>query len=135
MARGKGGRRQPAKPAPVSTPGSGRRTDGGAGSERQPLRLAPGQPHGARAEMAAAQQAAPMQAGAESAAGTAPAPTGVPAPPPLPEGGIFGPSMQPDMPIRAHSPNMEPLDAESVIRILYSKRPTPWLARLLDGRR
>jgi hypothetical protein len=134
VARGKGGRRQPANPAPVSTPGSGRRTDGGAGSERQPLRLAPGQPHGARAEMAAAQQAAPMQAGAEAVSGT-PAPSGPPAPPPLPEGGIFGPSMQPDMPIRIAGTSVEPIDAATVIRVLYSKRPTPWLARLLNGSR
>lgn len=81
--------------------------------------------------MEAAQTAAPMQAGPES---VVPSSTR-PAPAPLPQEGIFGPSQNPDVPIRAHDPSIEPPDAQAVIRILYSKRPTPWLARLLDGSR
>lgn len=134
MTRGKGGRgghRQPSKPAAVSNPGSGRRTDGGAGSSKQPLRVAPGQGYGARQEMEAAQSAAPMAVAGGAGTGTA-APA--PAPPPLPTEGVFGPTSMPSVPMR--SPVYETpqfLDAETLLRILYSKRPSPWLARLMDN--
>jgi hypothetical protein len=137
MARGKGrgGPRQPAKPAAVSNPGSGRRTDGGAGSKTQPLRVAPGQPYGARKEMTEAQSAAPMAAGGGAVPTATPIAPGASAPPPLPANGVFGPSSTPNIPIQSHGPQQEPLNADIILRILYSKRPTPWIARLLDGGR
>ena len=131
--RGRGGPRQPANPAPVSNPGSGRRTDGGAGSKKQPLRVPSGQPYGQRQAMTNLQSSAPMAAAPE--VGVPQTPSGPPAAAPLPQEGIFGPSATPDAPIRQHAPGIEPLDAEAVLRVLYSKRPTPWIARLLDGAR
>ena len=45
--RSRGGYRQPSNPAPVSGPGAlSARTDGGAGSSKQPIRRIPGQAYG-----------------------------------------------------------------------------------------
>jgi hypothetical protein len=143
MARGKGrrgGYQQPANPAPVSNPGSGARTDGGPGNARQPLRVASGQPHGARKASIEQQQGAPLAVGGSSLpTGTGPAgqsPGGPPvAGPPIPPQGVFGPSTNQTDPASMSTvqPNTQPLPAEVVLQVMYQKRPSPWLARLLEN--
>jgi hypothetical protein len=57
----RGGYRQPNKPAPVATQNRNR-TDGGAGSKKQPLRDMPGLPYGQQQQLLQQQQAAPLPA-------------------------------------------------------------------------
>jgi len=57
----RGGYRQPAKPAPVATQNRNR-TDGGAGSSKQPLRDMPGLPYGQQQQLLNQQKAAPLPA-------------------------------------------------------------------------
>lgn len=96
MARGRGGYRRPASPAPVSGPGAlSQRTDGGPG---QPIRVAPGGDYGDRTELVAQQKAAPLAAtgrGAGSGSSLLP-PGGSPG-----LGGVFGPTERPTEPITA----------------------------------
>jgi len=137
MARG--GYRKPANPAPVSTPGSGARTDGGAG---QPIRLASQQAYGDRKSMESAQGAAPMAvAGTSSTPATAP--TAIPTTPsqimagqgPLPTpGDVFGPTKRPNEPLgpSGTAPNqMGEMDADTYLRMLYAAYPNPYIARLM----
>jgi len=61
MARG--GDRQPANPAPVSGPGQlSRRTDGGPGDAKQPVRIPTGGDYGDATQLMKLQQAAPLAA-------------------------------------------------------------------------
>ncbi len=132
MARG-----QPKNPAPVSGPGAqSRRTDGGAGSKGQPLRVATGQDYGDAKEIEEQQKAAPL---------AATSPPGLPAGPPSGgEGGVlgpgpgsvFGPSERPGTPLNAGLPQPgqpSPLDGETLVRILFEKYPSEYLARLMEN--
>lgn len=59
----KGGPRQPANPAPVSGPGQlSRRTDGGPGDAKQPIRVPTGGEYGDATQLMKLQQAAPLAA-------------------------------------------------------------------------
>tara|TARA_E500000081_G_scaffold34110_1_gene37927 strand:+ start:11458 stop:11871 length:414 start_codon:yes stop_codon:yes gene_type:complete len=58
----KGGQRTPAKPKATSLPQSGDRTDGGAGSKKQPLRDMPGLPYGQQQDLLNQQRVAPLPA-------------------------------------------------------------------------
>lgn len=61
MARG--GARQPSNPAPVSGPGAlSRRTDGGPGDAKQPIRVPTGGDYGDATQLQKLQQAAPVGA-------------------------------------------------------------------------
>ncbi len=93
MPDGRGGYQQPKNPAAVSTPGSGRRTDGGAGSKKQPLRLPSGGAYGQRQAAQQQQQAAPLAAGAVGPSGGG---GGAPAAPPIEQVGAFGPTQRPN---------------------------------------
>ncbi len=136
MANGHGGRRQPANPAAVSTPGSGRRTDGGAGSSRQPLRVPTGGSYGDAKAATEQQQGAPLAAGSTAgapspqsaglgggAAGQAPA-------------GVFGPTQRPNESNSAgiQGPAGNPLatNPQAVLRVMYAQFPHPAIARLID---
>ena len=133
MARG--GKNPPKNPAPVSGPGAqSRRTDGGAGSKGQPLRVATGQDYGEAKEIEEQQKAAPL------ATATTGSPAGPPsggeggAPPEL--GGVFGPSENPGTPLNSGLPQPgqpSPLDGETLIRILFEKYPSEYLARLMEN--
>jgi len=59
----KGGARQPSNPAPVSGPGAlSRRTDGGPGDAKQPIRVPTGGDYGDATQLMKLQQGAPLAA-------------------------------------------------------------------------
>lgn len=132
MARGansRGGYRQPSTPAAVSPPGSGRRTDGGPA---KPFPIPAGQGYGERAQLEATQQGvAPPETGGSVPGGGAPD-----GPPVLAERGPidpFGPTNHPLEPptTGVHLPGSAPIDSDALLRAMYARRPSPWLARLL----
>jgi hypothetical protein len=136
---GRGGYQAPADPAPVSNPGSGRRTDGGPGSAKQPIRVAPGQGYGQRQALEGQQQAAPLPVDQGPTAGggaVAPPPPAQRMTPPIPEGGVFGPtdrnvgSIVPPDPEGVGGLNV---DSEAYLREMYRVFPSPWIARLMRG--
>lgn len=93
MARG--GERQPANPAPVSGPGAlSRRTDGGPGDAKQPIRIPTGGQYGDATQMMKLQQAAPLAA---SPGGDVAPSAGLPQVPPGPAFGAA--SQQPGTPV------------------------------------
>lgn len=89
-----GGARQPSNPAPVSGPGAlSRRTDGGPGNAKQPIRVPTGGSYGDATQMMKLQQDAPLGA---SPGGEQAGPLGLP----LPTGPGFGAGTeQPDTPV------------------------------------
>lgn len=136
MARGRGGYQKPKNPAPVSNPGSGARTDGGAG---QPIRLASQQAYGERQKMENAQSAMPMATAVPPSADTpvSPAPSGAPRRP-LPQLGgpeqIFGPTSRPNESILAGAQTAgmaAAFDADDLLRMIYARYPSPYIARLM----
>jgi hypothetical protein len=134
MARG--GPRQPANPAPVSNPGSGRRTDGGAGSKSQPLRVATGGAYGESKALTEQQQGAPLASGPTPPSGGTPAPSGGGGGPAPSGPGLFGPTARPTESIMAGAngaPDQPQLTSDELLRVMYQKRPSPYLARLLRG--
>ncbi len=142
MARG--GNRTPQNPAPVSGPGAlSRRTDGGPGSKTQPIRVATGQPYGARKALTTQQQAAPLPdrrptgpaEGPQGPAGVNPPPTpstpaaAMPAP-------IFGATQRPFEPPTAGLPGPgipgpRPGEVDDALAMLYSVLPHPQLLALI----
>ncbi len=92
MARG--GYRQPGNPAPVSGPAQlSRRTDGGPGDAKQPVRVPTGGAYGDATQLMKLQQSAPLAAtpGGDTAQAAGPV---------LPPGVNFGaPTEQPDTPV------------------------------------
>ena len=129
MARGKrGGYQKPANPAESSGVGKlARRTDGSAGTE---ISEAGGYGYGERKELEETEAgfAGNPAAGAADAARSRPnpgaqiAPLGAPTQRPG-ESGLAGAAM----------PGQAPLPAEVVLRRLYAKRPSPYIARLING--
>lgn len=90
-----GGARQPSNPAPVSGPGAlSRRTDGGPGDQKQPIRVPTGGNYGDATQMLKLQQAAPLAASPGGEAATPVA--GLQ----LPElTALNAPTEQPDVPV------------------------------------
>jgi hypothetical protein len=132
--RGRGGPRQPRNPAAVSAPGSGARTDGGAGSKSQPLRVPSGGGYGQRQAATGQQQGAPLASGGPATpSGGPPAGAGGQGLPPM---DVFGPTSRP-----GESPTagigqeglFSPEDPDLPIRIMYQMYPHPSLARLLEN--
>ena len=127
-----GGRRQPARPAAVSTPQSGARTDGGAGSKSQPLRVPTGGAYGEAGALTEQQQGAPLAAG-----GGSPVPTGgagLGGKPAAGGGGAFGPTQRPNEPVTAGQPSQAAGGSDSlvVLRAMYDKYPSPYILSLLQ---
>lgn len=128
MARG--GHRQPRQPAAVSGPGAlSQRTDGGV----QPIRVASGQPYGARKALEQMQRSAPVPeapgpAGAVSPASPAPAgPASLfDAPPTNPLATLHSPqgAARPSVIVQD--------DPYALLRKLYQVYPHPDIARLID---
>lgn len=129
MARtGRGGRRTPNNPAPVSGPGAlSRRTDGGPG---QPIRVASGGEYGERQALEQQQQAAPLAVAGSSGGGGAPARPAAPV-------DVFGPSGRPDEPITQGSApsrgSQAPANVSTqlFLKAMYRMMPTPELRRLM----
>lgn len=124
-------RSTPAKPAPVSGPGAlSQRTDGGPGSQNQPIRVASGQPYGQRQALEGAQRAAPLPATTGSAGSTA-------APAASPQGlmpdidGLFAPSTRPGPGGPAPTRQYVPDDPNLLLKAIYEAFPHPEIARLM----
>ena len=134
--RGRGGNQPPRNPAAVSAPGSGRRTDGGAGSKSQPLRVPTGGAYGQAGALEAQQRGAPLaSAGSQNApAAGGGVPTGGAGPGGQPGGGggVFGPSTQPGATPVTGTPRQAMVeDPQMFLRVLYGEFPHPAIAKLL----
>ncbi len=132
MAEGHGGRRTPRDPAAVSNPRSGQRTDGGAGSKTQPLRVPTGGGYGEARALTEQQQAAPLPVadgqGVPSGGGAAGG-AGVPAPL-SPE--LGAPTNRPGESVMAGAvPPNQPPDTQAELQALYNLYPSPWIGKLL----
>jgi len=131
----RGGYRQPSKPAAVATPQGGQRTDGGAGSQKQPLRRIPGVPYGEQKALTQQQQAAPLAGGGQ----TTPIPQQQ-AQPARPD--VFAPTERPMEPTTqgaAFGPGSGPADqledeTDIILAALYSVNPHPVIAELINTR-
>lgn len=130
-----GGYRAPENPAPVSGPGAAsQRTDGGPGSDTQPIRVPSGGPYGQRQMLEQAQRDIPLPdtSGLPSTPG---APTG--SPPGSPPGGArqdpFGPSLRPGEPGDTGINGRPNLDTLVVLRMLYSQRPSYVLRAMIES--
>lgn len=129
--RRRGGYQPPERPAPVSNPGSGARTDGGAGSKRQPLRVPAGGAYGERQAAEAQQAAAPLPDNTQT--GALVAPSAAPAAPTGPAD-VFAPTARPNEPIVTGAELASPiaLSPQATLRVMYAKFPHPAIARLID---
>lgn len=128
-------RATPANPAPVSGPGAlSQRTDGGPGSESQPIRVASGQPYGQRQALEGAQQAAPLPV---AQTGGAPSPGSGAAPPGgMPSmDGLFAPSAIPGSGGPAPDNSFISQDPDMLMRAIYQAYPHPEIARLMRALR
>lgn len=131
-----GGYRKPARPAAVSAPQSGARTDGGP-ADKQPIRTPTGGAYGEAKALTEQQQGAPMAAGGSGL--PAPGPGVNPTAPPPGAGvpqGVFGPTTRPDQSIETGLPvtqQGQEIPPDMVIRELIQRYPSPYLTRLLRG--
>lgn len=133
MARGK-----PKNPAPVSGPGAlSRRTDGGPGSQSQPLRVPTGGGYGEAQALENQQKAAPLATAPSSGSPAQTPPVSGGAPAPI---DVFAPTNRPNEPGMLGAAGA-PLqadytqdDAQTLLKILYSKYPHPQLLRMIRRR-
>jgi hypothetical protein len=121
----RGGYRQPSKPAAVATPQGGQRTDGGAGSQSQPLRRLPNADYGENKQFVAQQKAAPLPVQSQ----------------PTPAPNIFAPTERPSEPITQGvpvGPGSGPAsivdNTDIILKALYEINPSPILIELLNNR-
>ena len=128
----RGGNQPPRNPAAVSNPQSGNRTDGGAGSTSQPIRVPTGGAYGQTGAATAQQGGAPMASGGPAAPGAETA--GGPAPAEAMGGGVFGESERPGEPATLGAgTGMENAAAnvDHMLRLMYAKFPHPAIGRLM----
>lgn len=128
--RGRGGYRRPSRPAAVSPPQSGLRTDAGP-SDKQPIRTPTGGAYGQAGALDAQQAGADMQSGgpATPAAGGAGQPPADQGAPPV---DMFAPTQRPSDPIPSTMPPVtEVPSADQTMRQLVQSYPSPWMMRLL----
>lgn len=128
----RGGSRTPSRPAAVSPPGSGRRTDGGPG-DTQPIRLPSGGEHGERQQLEAQQRGAPLREGGGGVSGTVPStpstgPINVHAPNP------FRPTERPrESPDHGTLPPESTPDVHNILAAAFDAFPHPYLLSLLQA--
>lgn len=124
-------RTTPRRPAAVSGPGAlSQRTDGGPGSDTQPIRVAAGGPFGQRQELEEAQRQSPLpdrQAGGVQQGSRAAAP-----PPPVATDELFGASTiaGPGGPRAPRS--FVPDDPDLLLKMIYQAYPHPEIRRLVN---
>ena len=131
--RGRGGYRRPSRPAAVSPPQSGLRTDGGPG-DKQPIRTPTGGKFGQAGALNEQQAAAPMVSGAPpQGGGAATAPPVAGGVPGMPDGGAFGPTMRPnESPMAGAGMPQSPYpDADAILMAIYERYPSPWIESLI----
>ena len=123
----------------MSGPGAlSRRTDGGPGSDTQPIRAPKGQPYGQAQRLEAQQRAAPLPDNSpnppsvsRSAGGGASGPAAVAQP------DVFGPTQRPgESPLAGVVPTEArgAPDPDMVVRLLYAAFPHPQLLQLIRRR-
>jgi hypothetical protein len=136
MANGHGGQRQPARPAAVSNPQTGARTDGGAGSKSQPLRVPSGGGYGDRKAATEQQQGAPLATASGSSTVAGGSGAGQEAAPAAPVGDAFGPTQRPhespSMGVGGPANDALARNPQAALRVMYAKFPHPAIARLID---
>lgn len=123
---GRGGNQPPARPAAVSLPGSGARTDSAA---QQPIREFNALRQGQRTELREQQQAAPLQQGPQGAPGPL---GGGGAPQPDLFRGTERPGESPSAAQGDSRPPVFPEDPDMLLRVLNTIAPHPDIERLLD---
>ncbi len=127
-------RTTPASPAAVSGPGAlSERTDGGPGSDTQPIRVAAGGPFGSRQELEDAQRAAPLpdRSGSGAAPGGPVAGPGGP-PPPVASEALFGPTTQPGPGGPRGPTSFIADDPDLLLKTIYQAYPHPEIRRLVN---
>ncbi len=125
-------RTTPDRPAAVSGPGAlSQRTDGGPGSDTQPIRVAAGGPFGSRQELEESQRAAPLpdrQAASGAQRGAV-----APGPPPAPAAdALFGPTEMPGPGGPRGPANFIPEDPDLLLKVIYQTYPHPEIRRLVS---
>ena len=130
-------RTTPERPAAVSGPGAlSQRTDGGPGSDTQPIRVAAGGPFGSRQELEDTQRAAPLPDRSGSSGAAGPGPGGGAAagpPPPAAAEALFGPTTQPGPGgPRAAGNSFIPADPDLLLKAIYQAFPHPEIRRLVN---
>ena len=124
-----GGYRQPENPAPVSGPGTlSKRTVGGPGTAKQPVRWVSGMPWGEGKELMDLQGAAPMSAAPAAPMVPFDAPTERPHEP-VTTGNPLGAGAGPEA-LPAPAPQNDVVSA--VIRAAYARYPSPALGSLVN---
>ena len=128
--RGRGGYRRPSRPAAVSPPQSGLRTDGGP-ADKQAIRTPTGGAYGATQAAEAQQGGAPMVSGAPpGAVGGVPAAGGMAG---MPQMDTFGPTQRPNESgaLGAMGGPSDYPDSRMVLQEIHRRYPSPWIASLL----
>ena len=121
------GYRKPTRPAAVSAPQSGARTDGGPG-DKQPIRTPTGGAYGEASALTEQQQGAPLAAGGPGPQGQGEAPAAPPMPQDTPD--LFRPTERPAEPMPQPSAESLP-EADMVLRQMVQMHPSPYLLRIL----
>jgi len=121
-----GGYRKPARPAAVSAPQSGARTDGGP-ADKQPIRTPTGGAYGEAKALTEQQQGAPLAAGGPAT----PQGGAAPVTPEMPTPDLFRPTERPMEQMQMSQAPTEPPEADLVLRQLAMAYPTPWMMRMV----
>ena len=121
----RGGYRQPNKPAYVATPQGGQRTDGGAGSKKQPLRRLPDADYGQNKAFVAQQQAAPLPVANNQ----------------VESPNIFAPTERPGEPVTTGLPIGEgvgpralPDNTDVILQAMYQINPSSNILEIINNR-
>ena len=121
----RGGYRQPNKPAAVATPQGGQRTDGGAGSKKQPLRRLPDADYGQNKAFVAQQQAAPLPVANNQ----------------VESPNIFAPTERPGEPVTTGLPIGEgvgpralPDNTDVILQAMYQINPSSNILEIINNR-
>ncbi len=126
-------RTTPARPAAVSGPGAlSQRTDGGPGSDTQPIRVAAGGPFGQRQELEEAQRQSPLPDRQGTTGAVQAAPGAAPPPPGIATEELFAPTGIPG-PGGPRAPrDFIADDPDLLLKLIYQSYPHPEIRRLVN---